>query len=366
MFTNDFLRILKPYPIVSHKAWENIEDQEVLKLDWNELTVSPSPKVAEGIYSFLNKKRLNWYPDLNNSELIDLISIYTGLNKKNIQYFSSSDSLHEYIVRAFTEPYDKAIIISPTYDNFRAVVESNGVATETFYLTENNFELDYKKFNSFIRVHRPKLVYICNPNNPTGTIHKENNLRELIKLNSNVLFVIDEAYYEFCLETVADIVNDYENVVISRTFSKAFGLASFRIGYAISSESNIKALSKIRNPKSINAFAQVAACEALKDIEYLNWVVSNIVEGKGYLECELSSMGIKYASGGGNFILIRMDKERKDDLIAYLEVKKTYVRDYSHILGMENYFRVTIGFKEQMEMFVKHFKEFLENESCNI
>lgn len=137
------------------------------------------------------------------------MSNYNNLPVENIQYFASSDSLHEYIVRTFIEPEDR--IVAPTYDNFRAVVESNGALTEFYYLDEN-FQLDIEHFENYLNLHKPKIVYICNPNNPTGTMYKKETIEQLITKFENIMFIIDEAYYEFTNNTCKDLVLDHENL----------------------------------------------------------------------------------------------------------------------------------------------------------
>lgn len=357
MFTNKYVKVLKPYPVVSHRAWELVAEKDVLKLDWNELTVSPSPKVKEAILEFLEHGRLNWYPDLENKELLRLIAEYSNVTKENVQYFASSDSLHEYIVRAFTEPSERALILAPTYDNFRAVVESNGVITESYHFPEFD-RINYQHFSDYIDLHCPKVVYICNPNNPTGFIHPIYEIEQLLYRHANVMFIIDEAYYEFSKESASKLVSQYENLVISRTFSKAFGLASFRIGYAISSQQNIQTLSKIRNPKNINSFSQVAAIAALSDINYMKSLSSEIIIEKEKLTEKLRVKGYRVYSGGGNFLMLKMDVDTQERFINYLSQKNIFVRSYGHILGMEGCIRITVGVENQMEKLWNYIDEF--------
>jgi hypothetical protein len=112
MFANKYVKVLKPYPLVSHRAWELQGKEDVLKLDWNEATQPPSPKVKENILKFLENGNMHWYPDVNNSLLLEELSNYNSLPIENLQYFASSDSLHEYIVRTFIEPEDRIVIVT--------------------------------------------------------------------------------------------------------------------------------------------------------------------------------------------------------------------------------------------------------------
>lgn len=357
MFANKYVKVLKPYPLVSHKAWELQGKQNVLKLDWNEATTSPSPKVKENIMSFLENGNLHWYPDVNNKQLLDKLAYYNDVPVENIQYFASSDSLHEYIVRTFIEPEDRILIVAPTYDNFRAVVESNGALTEFYYLSDD-FKLDMEHFENYIELHKPKIVYICNPNNPTGTLYKKESIEQLIIKFQNTMFIIDEAYFEFTGISCKDLVLDYENILISRTFSKAFALASFRIGYTISSQHNIKLLSKVRNPKNISTFSQIAAMSVLDDLDYMKNYVCEVNDAKEYFRQELINLNLTVFDEGGNFSFINLDLSVKKEFIKFLESKNIFVRDYGHVKGMENYLRITIGTIQQMKIVISEVKNF--------
>ncbi len=357
MFANKYVKVLKPYPLVSHKAWEFENSKDVLKLDWNEATIEPSLKVKENIIKFLENGNMQWYPDVNNKLLLEELSKYVRLPKDNIQYFASSDSLHEYIVRTFIEPEDRIVVVSPTYDNFRAVVESNGALTEFYYLDEK-FNLDIEHFENYLILHRPKIVYICNPNNPTGTIYEKEMIEQLLTKFRDILFIVDEAYYEFTNNTCKDLVLDYDNLLISRTFSKAFALASFRVGYAISSAHNIKLLSKIRNPKNISTFSQIAAISVLQDVGYMQKYVIEVNKAKKYFDAELLKIGYEVFGVGGNFSFIKLDFSLKSKFITFFEENNIFVRDYGHVKGMENYFRITIGTMEQMKRVLQVISDF--------
>ena len=357
MFANKYVKVLKPYPLVSHRAWELQGREDVLKLDWNEATVPPSPKVKENIMKFLENGNMHWYPDVNNSLLLEELSKYNDLPVENIQYFASSDSLHEYIVRTFIEPEDRIVIVAPTYDNFRAVVESNGALTDFYYLDEK-FHLDIEHFDNYLNLHQPKIVYICNPNNPTGTMYMKEVIEQLITKFENIMFIVDEAYYEFTNNSCKDLVLDYENLLISRTFSKAFALASFRVGYTISSQHNIKLLSKIRNPKNISTFSQIAAISVLQDKTYMQNYVKQVNSAKDFFDAELKKLNYEVTGDGGNFSMLKFDFSVKKDFIKYLESNNIFVRDYGHVKGMENFLRITIGTLEQMKKVLVVIKSF--------
>ncbi len=358
MFENEYIKHIKPYSLVSHKAWEIEDKSKVLKLDWNEATIPPSPKVFEYITNFLKKGFLNWYPDTNNRRLLRLLSKYTQLPIENLQYFAGSDSLHEYIATAFLSPGDTVVIVSPTYDNFRLTVELRGGNVKFYYL-DSKLRFNLEDFKRFLEKITPKMVYICNPNNPTGTIYEVSIIEDLLKNFPNILFLIDEAYYEFGGVSCKDLVIKFNNLIISRTFSKAFALAGFRIAYAISSSYNINILNKVRNPKSISTLSQIAAVAALEDIEYMKNYVKEVLIAKEWFRKALKNLGIEAIGDGGNFLLLKIGKEKKEPLIKFLEKHLIFIRDYSHVKGMGDFVRITIGTKKQMEKVLDTIKEFI-------
>ncbi len=354
MFENKNLHRLIPYKLSSHKAWEIKDSENVLKLDWNEATIKPSPNVIGAIQVAIENNNLNWYPNTNNIGLRKKIAKYVNVGLNQVQYFASSDALHEYIVQAFVEESDRILIVSPTYDNFRAVVESTGGFVQ-YYPLNQNFNLDFCLFSNDLNMINPKVVYLVNPNNPTGTQYRVDSIEWLIGQHEDILFIIDEAYSEFSGITCAKLCTQYKNLIISRTFSKAFALASFRIGFAISCKENIISLSKIRNPKNVSLLAQVAAEAALDDLKYTFKYVEEVNKAKNEFYKFLSSFGwLKVYNGEGNFLFLKFDTvSRKNELKKFLESKEIFIRDYGHLVNTKKNLRISIGTSQQMAV-VKH------------
>ena len=361
MFENNSIKKIKPYKLSSHKIWDYVNDKNALKLDWNEATIKPSPLVINAIKNEIDNARLNWYPDVNNEELIKLIANYNNLSINQVQYFASSDCLHEYIVRCFVEKNDKILVVGPTYDNFRAVAESNGGNIINFYL-KDNFVLDFEKLKGFLSKQKPSMLYIVNPNNPTGTIHDVKKLNQIITKFKNILFVVDEAYFEFSGVSISDKVSTQKNIIISRTFSKAFALASFRIGYVISNQMNIETLNKIRNPKNISHFAQIAAIAALNDLDYTLEYSNEINKSKKILLDFLKKIiSVQAFSGSGNFVFLKVfDLDVKKKLLDFLSSNKIFIRDYGHIDQTKNFVRITLGTIKQTNIVVETLNKFFK------
>lgn len=360
MNINDSIVNLKPYKLTEHSAWDDFKNKEILKLDWNESTVPPSPLVRKYLTEYLELDRLNWYPDINNRSLLQKISDYTKMPEENIDYFASSDCIHEYLARIFLEVDDDVLILGPTYDNFRAVAE--GFGSKIFIVNadeKNNFEIPLQKLKNKIKEINPTITYICNPNNPTGKIIDKKEIVKLAEKYPNTAFVVDEAYFEFSRISIASDVLKYKNIIVTRTFSKAFGLASARIGYLIANKFIINLLKKIKNHKSISSFAQISAFGALSDLDYMKANVENVIQGK-ILFCEWAKLKkFNVISGYGNFLLIDFG-DLKDSIIDYLKSHKIYIRKYDHVKGMGTFTRITIGSSELMIRVCNKIDQFLK------
>lgn len=370
-FINKYLRNLKPYKLASHKIWSVNASQrsKILKLDWNEATLPPSPKVFERIQNMMrNPDFFNLYPSTLNEELIDLLSKYVGLPKENVQYFTSSDYLHEYICKEFISVGDPVLILGPSYDNFRLTCECNG-ADVYYSLVNEDFTFNAERFEADISRLNPAIVYICNPNNPTGTLHSVMYIESLLTTFPDVLFIIDEAYQEFTRISCKDLVLKYNNILITRTMSKAFALANFRVGYLIASKENIQFISRIRNPKNLSTIAQEAACGALSDLRYMNAYVEEVLTAKELFSKEI---GINFPNiitygQGGNFLLLKIPSmDEKNKLLNYLADNNIFVRNTMHNPIIYQCFRITIGTEKQMLQVITTMKRFYEREMGRI
>lgn len=359
---NKFLQDSRPYKLVSHKAWELESNKNVLKLDWNESSIPTSSRVKKALTNFIQNKPLNWYPDVLNDELLTHLSSYTGLHIKNIQYFASSDSLHEYILRLFQNENSEITIVYPTYDNFRSTADTMGYRINYFML-KDNFTIDQSSLVSLLRKKRQDLLYICSPNNPTGTEVNTLFIEDLAKEFKNTAIIIDEAYYEFGNYNSSNLVNLYPNILITRTFSKAFGLAGLRVGYLLANEKIITLINKIRNPKNISSLSQVGAIVALQDTNHLYNIVKQINRGKYFFIKQVIrkfSDKLLIFYGGGNFVLIKIKNKKANDLIQYLENRNVFIRDLSHLKNFDDYVRITMGKVSEMKILLNHLSNYYD------
>lgn len=345
---------LQPYKVASHKIWDVSPEERsnILKLDWNEATIPPSPLVHKRIMELLEHPNFyQFYPATHSDELHERLANYAQVNKENLQYFPSSDSLHEYISTVFLGVNDTVLLLGPTYDNFRLTCEARGAKTEYFNYSEL-FEFDALAFENRISNLSPNLVYICNPNNPTGNIISVKIIEGLIRRFPEIMFLIDEAYFEFSGESAKDLVTTYENLLVTRTLSKAFALANFRIGYLISSQTNIMNISKVRNPKNFTTFSQEATIAALSDVAYtMNYVNEVKFSRTRFYEFLIQlNKGIKPIKSEGNFMLMQFESEEiKSNFVQFMEEHNIFLRNLTHSPLLLNCLRITIGTEEQMK-----------------
>ena len=286
--------------------------------------------------------------------MIKKIAEYVGCEKENIQYFGGSDAALEYIARTFISPGDLVGIVSPTYDNFRVYAESCG-GRIFFIYNKNPFEKDINRLYSQINKNKFRLIYLVNPNNPTGVLYFSEEIEILLKKFPQTLFVIDEAYYEFCGISCSNLIKNYGNIIITRSFTKAFGLGSFRLGYVIAPKYIIEYLNKIRVGKNINMFAQIAGIVALDNKQYMEKYVEEVKKAKELTVTEMERLGFEVVSTPANFILIKVDSP--SEFIKKLEDNNIFVRDRSSEPQLEGYVRITIGDMKTMEKFLEKIKK---------
>ena len=248
---------MKKYSPVKSAAWDDINSDK-LKLDWNESDVGLPAELIQLIVDFCNGPHSSWYPTLNNSELLDSISSYCDISSDCIELVPSSDYGHEVILKWIskkTQGLGPILIIGPTYDNFRSTAES--LLKEVVILDTKQKGLDYHLPKS-INYDFYRLVYLVSPNNPTGDVVDKEVLISLLRKHHNTVFVIDEAYIDFVYDaSVVEFLNSFKNLIVTRTFSKAFGLAAFRIGYLCSNPDTREELGFYNNVKHVNAFAKI-------------------------------------------------------------------------------------------------------------
>ncbi len=329
--------------------------ENVIKLASNENPFGPSPKALEAIKK--NLTSLNIYPDQHHHILREALSQKYSLTKENFIIGNGSDEIMLMIAQTFLSFGDEVIISSHTFSMYEFVTKlMDGVA---IVADLKNFSYDLEAMQSKIS-KKTKLIFLCNPNNPTGTIFTSDQFEKFMRnVPEDVLVIVDEAYSEFVdssdFANTIDYVKRGRNVIVLKTFSKAYGLAGLRIGYAISTPKIIKTLNLVKMPFNVNRLAIFGAVEALKDIDFLEKVLKNNIEGKEYLYRELQKLKLQFLKTQANFIFI--DVQRDCDEVFIELIRRGVIIRPLKTFGFPKAIRVSIGKKEQNEKFISSLKD---------
>ena len=352
--------ILNITPYIAGKPIEETKRElglkEVIKLASNENSLGPSPRAMEAIRK--NLLGINRYPDSQGFYLKRKLARYLNIKPINIVLGNGSDELIDIIIKTFVEEDEFIITADITFLEYEIISQVNARKIITVPLKYFKYDLDAMKK----RIDKKtKLIFIANPNNPTATYVTKFELEDFISdLPNNVVLVLDEAYDTFV--DVDDFPNSLKylnnkNIIILKTFSKAYGLAGLRIGYALSNPEFIMSMEKVRQPFNVNLLAQTGAFAALDDKKFLVKSRKLILEGKNYLYDALSRLGIAYVQSVANFILVDVGRDAGaafKDMLKYGVI----VRDMKQY-GLKNFIRVTIGTKKENERFIKVLRKVL-------
>lgn len=346
------IRNMTPYQNGSHSV-ELIENhKKILKLDSNESTISPSPSVITALMKYLEEGPLNWYPDVESQRLKEALADYTGLSCENILTFNGSDHALETVARTYLHSGSNVLQLSPTYDHFRVYAES--CDTQIKLLQEASPAEILQQIHQLVDDHT-RILYLVNPNNPTGHYLSTDMISTLLSEYPHIVTIVDEAYFEFSGITSAPLINNHKNLIVTRSFSKAFGLAGLRCGYLLASKARCDEISKIRVGKNINAMAQIAATASLKDVSHMNRYVDDVLNAKNKLVEHLRNIGLEVRNTPVNFILVKVAQPKA--VVDYLKSQHIYIRDRSTIPGLEGFVRITIGDSLAMKRFSKVFEQ---------
>jgi histidinol-phosphate aminotransferase len=341
-------------PYVGGKPIEEVKRQlglkEVIKLASNENPLGPSPKAISAIRKGLS--RLNRYPDSSGFYLKRKIARSLNLNQDMVVLGNGSDELIDIVIKTFVEEDENIVTSDSTFLEYEIISRVNGRKILTVPLKYFKYDLEAVK-NRIDK--KTKLVFIANPNNPTGTYVTRYELKDFLKdLPEGIMLVLDEAYDAFI------DVNDYasglefiarHNVLVLKTFSKAYGLAGLRIGYCLGRPEFTSFMERVRQPFNTNLLAQEAAVAALDDKEFLKKTRKAVLEGKRYLYDTLMKCGVPCVPSVANFLLIDVGR---DGVGVFKELLKfgVIVRDMK-AYGLNNFIRVTVGTRKENERFIK-------------
>jgi histidinol-phosphate aminotransferase len=343
---------IRPYP--PGKPIEEVERElgrTAIKLASNENPLGPSPKAQEAIRHYLD--RVHFYPDGSGYYLRQKLAEIHNLNMDQIILGAGSTDLIELVAKTFLTAGDEAITSQSAFYMYRLAVEDMGAGLVLTPMRDLTFDL---AAIAHAVTHRTKVIYLGNPNNPTGTMFTAEDLDRLLDaLPPRVLVVLDEAYYEYVQKPgyshSVDYVRQGRNILVLRTFSKVHGLAGIRLGYGMGHRELIESLHRIRSPFNANSLAQVAGMAALDDTEHVARSVDSNAREMKFVTEELTLMGVRYTPSVGNFLLVDTGRDCEEDFVRLLH-EGVIVRPMK-IYGFPTSQRVTIGRHEENERFLE-------------
>jgi len=319
-----------------------------LRLDFNENTVGCAPGVVRRLRTSLRAEELSRYPEYEQSR--ESLVEYFGVAKEEMLLTNGTDDAIKLICDAFVDPGDLLLIPVPTfpvYEFFHNV--AGGRVARVRY--DERFHLPLEEFLAAPK-KRPRWAALANPNNPTGAMISKKDLVAILQTLPNTLVLVDEAYFDFSQETVLPWVRKYGNLVVTRTFSKAFGLAALRIGCLFANAQLAEVIRRAQNPFSVNSLALASACEAIRHEGYVRRYVEEVRSNRAALCQLLDRLGVPYVPSAANFVLTRVG-EGAPEIARRLREGGILVRDWSYDPHLRGYLRFTIGSTPQTRRLIQ-------------
>ncbi len=327
---------------------------DMIKINTNENPYPPSPMVDSVIKNFASDK-LRLYPDPNSTALVKKIAQIHGVQEDMVITGVGSDDVLAIAFMTFFNSGKPIVFPDITYSFYDVWANLYNIKYIQPKLDENfkiNAE-DYKNENGG--------VVIANPNAPTGVYENMDFIEDIIKANQDVVVIIDEAYVDFAGESAISLLDKYDNLVVVRTFSKSHSMAGMRIGYAVGSSYLIKAMNDIRysiNSYPLTRVSVEAGVAALEDEKYFNETVTQICDTREWTKKELKKLGFDFPDSKTNFIFAKHNTMPAKQIFEKLKEKKIFVR-YFGKPGIDNYLRITMGTREQMERVIEELTKIL-------
>ncbi|WP_068775410.1 histidinol-phosphate transaminase [Paenibacillus sp. FJAT-26967] len=332
---------------------------KVIKLASNENPFGCSSKAKEAILADL--EHLSLYPDGAGAEVTRAVAEHYGFSADQLIFGTGSDDVILMIARAYLLPGDETIMASHTFPQYKHNAEIEGAVSIQVPLKDGKHDLD-----AMLEcvTERTKIIWVCNPNNPTGTIVSHDELLAFIaKIPPSVMVVLDEAYYEYATTAEypqsLELLQAYPNLVILRTFSKIYGLAALRVGYGIGRPDVIRTINQVREPFNTSRLAQAAAAAAIRDQQFVDQCRVRNAEGLKYLETEFQRLKLTFFPAHGNFIMVDIGRPSGPVFDALL--KQGIIVRSGEKLDFPTMLRVTVGSREQNEAFLHALEGILQD-----
>ena len=339
-----------------------LKKEDIIKLGSNENPWGPSPKAMKAIGDEL--KSINRYPESQLHELVSEIAKYSGVKDSQVIVGGDgADEIIDVLAKTFIDEGDEFIVPLPSYMYYEYLLKQYGAKPVYAKWDLDKNELDVDSINNCIN-DKTKMIFLCTPNNPTGTLIDKEVLMEIADNNPEILIVIDEAYFEYSEVTNKDLINQYDNIFIIRTMSKVLGLAGMRIGYGLACGEIIEYMHRIKPVFSLTRLSFVAALNTFKDTQYIEESIKKGIESRQYLYDEISKIeSLNVFPSKSNFMLICVKDTgfTASELALELMKKGIIVRDCTSFKGLDEYWiRISICTLEEDARFIEILKEVLK------
>ena len=317
--------------------------RDALRLDFNENTLACSPAVRN-VLAAISAGDLTRYPERESVEA--MVAAHLGLASAQVALTNGVDEAIHVLFQAFLDAGDELLLPVPTYtmyEVYASVTDAHVIAVQAADDLQFPFEDLVRSITS-----RTKIIAIANPNSPSGSIATREQIVELARRAPQAIVLVDEAYFHFCGETVIDLIGKQPNLVVARTFSKAYGLAGLRIGVLAGPVDLMHWTRRVLSPYSVNSVALACLPAALEDTAYLDWYVAEVLSARREFEAALTTAKVRYWPSRANFILVEIGHRHKD-FVQHMHSAGVLVRDRSNDPGCDGRVRITIGTREQMK-----------------
>jgi len=339
----------------------NLKKDEIIKLGSNENPWGPSPKAMEAIKKEIPS--INRYPESQLKELVSEMARYSGVEDSQVIVGGDgADEIIDVLAKTFIDEGDEFIVPLPSYMYYEYLLQQYGARPVYAKWDLDKNELDVDSIFEAIG-ERTKMIFLCSPNNPTGTLIQKDVLDDIASKNPDILVVVDEAYFEYSEVTNKDLINEFNNIFIIRTMSKVLGLAGMRIGYGLACSEIIEYMHRIKPVFSLTRLSFVAALNTFRDTEYIEESIRKGIESRQYLYDELSKIdSLNVFPSKSNFMLIgiRDTGFTASQLALELMKRGIIVRDCTSFKGLDEYWiRISICTLEEDKKFIDIIKEVL-------
>ncbi len=335
-------------------------DASLRRLQWNENPFDYPDDLKEEVLQRLARITWSRYPlGLRAYDLMEALAHFHNLSSDAVVVGNGSSDLLPLVISAVLAPGDPMLTLAPTFGAYRRHAQMLGAHVHEVALDpETDFALPVDEVIAQAAQHQAKLVVVCAPNTPTGTVYDRDDLAR-IAAHCDALLMIDQAYAEFCGQDFRPLLADYDNVVAVHTFSKAFGLAGARIGYALAAPPIANELQKLVTSFTLNPFSEAAAIIALENFDRFEDAIRRLVAERERLACALAALpGVRVFPSGTNFLLLRLDHPGQEAQDHLLRAHRLLVAQINGYPGYQNYLRISVGAPEDNNALIAALSEF--------